>query len=332
MSGERHNGHEREDGPGHDGHDHDGPGHGHGAALSADADGRYLTAALGVILAFMAAEVALGLAAHSIALISDAGHMLTDAASLGLALFAMRLAARPAHGPWTYGLRRAEILSAQANGITLLVLVAVFTYEAARRLVEPPEVAGALVAGTAAVGIAVNAAAALLISRANRRSLNVEGAFQHIVNDAWAFVATAISGIVVLATGFDRADAIASLFVATLMARAGYGLVRDSWRIFLEGAPAGLDVSAVGASMAADPQVSEVHDLHVWTITSGFAALSAHVLVVPGEDCHAVRARLQDLLREHFDIQHTTLQVDHASDALLTIERTPPHGPHMPHK
>ncbi|HEU5356716.1 MAG TPA: cation diffusion facilitator family transporter [Actinocrinis sp.] len=311
-------------------HEHDREhGHDHGAAVSADSDRRYLTAALGLILAFMAAEVTVGLASRSLALISDAGHMLTDAASLGLALFAMRLAARPASGPWTYGLRRAEILSAQANGITLLVLVVLFTYEAARRLVEPPAVAGAAVTVTALIGIVVNAAAALLISRANRTSLNVEGAFQHILNDAWAFLATAVSGIVVLTTGFNRADAIASLFVAALMARAGYRLVRDSWRIFLEGAPAGLDPAVVGGAMASDPQISEVHDLHIWTITSGFAALSAHVLVVPGQDCHAVRGRLQELLREQYGIQHTTLQVDHAPEALLTIERTPPHREHL---
>jgi cobalt-zinc-cadmium efflux system protein len=317
------------------GHDHDTDnghgadhGHDHGAAVSADSDRRYLTAALGLILGFMAAEVAAGFAAHSLALVSDAGHMLTDAASLGLALFAMRLAARPAAGRWTYGLRRAEILSAQANGITLLVLVVVFTYEAARRLVEPPAVSGGLVAVTALVGIAVNAAAALLINRANRTSLNVEGAFQHILSDAWAFLATAVSGVVVLTTGYARADAIASLFVAALMARAGYRLVRDSWRIFLEGAPEGLDPAAVGAAMAADPEVAEVHDLHVWTITSGFAALSAHVLVVPGQDCHAVRGRLKELLRRDYGIEHTTLQVDHAAEEVLTIGRGRPQGRH----
>jgi cobalt-zinc-cadmium efflux system protein len=305
------------------GHDHD-----HGAAVSADADRRYLTAALGLILAFMSAEVVVGLAASSLALISDAGHMLTDAAALGLALFAMRLAARPAGGPWTYGLRRAEILSAQANGITLLVLVLVFGYAAVRRLVEPPAVSGGLVTVTAVVGIAVNAAAALLLNRANRTSLNVEGAFQHILNDAWAFLATAVSGVVVLATGFDRADAIASLFVAALMARAGYGLVRDSWRIFLEGAPEGVDPAAIGAAMAGDPDVAEVHDLHVWTITSGFAALSAHVLVVPGHDCHAVRGRLKSLLHDEFGIEHTTLQVDHAVEEVLTIGRGRPQDQH----
>jgi cobalt-zinc-cadmium efflux system protein len=323
-----HGGGDTDDGRGLDRHGHESHGHDHGAAVSADSDVRYLTAALGLILAFMAAEVVLGFAAHSLALLSDAGHMLTDAAALGLALFAMRLAARPASGPWTYGLRRAEILSAQANGITLLVLVVVFTVEAVRRLVTPPTVAGGLVTGTALAGIAINAVAAWLISRANRDSLNVEGAFQHILSDAWAFLATAAAGVVVLTTGFARADAIASLFVAALMARAGYRLVRDSWRIFLEGAPQGLDPTAVGAALAADPQVAEVHDLHVWTITSGFAALSAHVLVQPGEDCHEVRGRLQTLLREKYGIQHATLQVDHAPESLLTIERTPPVRPH----
>ena len=304
---------------GEHGHEHE---HGHGAAVSADSDRRYLTGALGLILAFMAAEVTVGLASRSLALISDAGHMLTDAASLGLALFAMRLAARPASGPWTYGLRRAEILSAQANGITLLVLVVVFTYEAVRRLVEPPIVAGGAVTVTALVGIAVNAAAALLISRANRTSLNVEGAFQHILNDAWAFLATAISGIVVLTTGFNRADAIASLLVAALMLRSGLLLLRAAGRVLLEGAPEGVDPQAVGHALAAYPGVVEVHDLHIWEVTSGFPALAAHVLVKPGDDCHGVRRSLQAMVGERFGIEHVTLQVDHApaGDRLLEIE------------
>jgi cobalt-zinc-cadmium efflux system protein len=299
-------------------HEH---GHDHTVAVGVDSDRRYITGALGLILVYMAAEVVIGIAARSLALISDAGHMLTDAAALALALAAMRLAARPAQGRWTFGFKRAEILSAQANGITLLVLVAVFTYEAVRRLVSPPEVRGGLVIVTALVGIAVNAAAAWLVSRANRTSLNVEGAFQHILNDAWAFVATAVSGVVVLTTGFARADALASLVVAALMARAGFTLVRESWRIFLEAAPKGLEPTAIGAAMAADPEISEVHDLHVWTITSGFPALSAHVLVTPGHDCHAVRGRLQRLLREQYGIEHTTLQVDHAPEPVLTIGR-----------
>ncbi|HEY3866948.1 MAG TPA: cation diffusion facilitator family transporter [Actinocrinis sp.] len=303
---------------------HAGQAHEHGhdhAAVAPDADHRYISAALGLILAYMVAEVVIGIAARSLALISDAGHMLTDAAALALALAAMSLAARPAQGRWTFGFKRAEILSAQANGITLLVLVAVFTYEAIRRLVSPPDVRGGLVIGTALAGIAVNAAAAWLVGRANRTSLNVEGAFQHILNDAWAFVATAAAGVVVLTTGFARADALASLVVAALMAHAGFKLVRESWRIFLEAAPEGLEPAAIGTAMAADPEIAEVHDLHVWTITSGFPALSAHVLVTPGHDCHAVQGRMQRLLHEQFGIEHTTLQVDHAPEALLTIGR-----------
>jgi cobalt-zinc-cadmium efflux system protein len=297
-------------------HDH---GHGHGV-LSADTDRRRLTAALAVILAFMAGEVVVGFAAHSLALVSDAGHMLTDAASLALALAAARLSARPAVGRWTYGFKRAEILSAQANGITLLLLVGVFCYEAVRRLIAPPTVAGGAVLATAVAGIAVNVLAAWLISRANRASLNVEGAFQHVLNDVWAFLATAAAGVVILTTGFARADAIASLLVAALMTRSGYGLVRDSWRIFLEAAPEGVDPAAVGAALAADADVVEVHDLHIWTITSGFAALSAHILVMPDRDCHGVRERLESVLREGYGIEHTTLQVDHAARSLLNIE------------
>jgi cobalt-zinc-cadmium efflux system protein len=309
----------------HDQGEHGGHGgHDHGAAVTAETDRRYLMWALGLILGYMAVEVVLGLAAHSLALISDAGHMLTDAFSLVLAILAARLAARPAHGRWTFGFKRAEILSAQANGITLLVLVGIFGYEAVDRLVSPPAVDGALVTFTALAGIAVNAAAALLISRANRTSLNVEGAFQHILNDAWAFVATAVSGIVVMVSGFDRADALASLVVAALMAKAGYGLVRESWKIFLEAAPEGIDPVALGARLREPDDVVQVHDLHVWAITSGFPALSAHVLVAPGRDCHAVRVELEELVRREYSIEHTTFQVDHAPAEILTIGHAVP--------
>jgi len=311
-------------GHGDGGREHaEGHGHEHGAAVTADTDRRMLLGALALIAGFMLVEVIVGAAADSLALISDAGHMLTDAFSLVLALVAMRLAARPAHGRWTFGFKRAEILSAQANGITLLVLVGVFVYEAVQRLISPPAVDGALVIATALVGIAVNAAAALLISRANRDSLNVEGAFQHILNDAWAFLATAASGIVVVTSGFDRADAVATLVVAALMARAGYGLVRESWKIFLEAAPEGVDPAALGTRLLKSDGVVQVHDLHVWTITSGFPALSAHVLVAPGRDCHAVRQDLEKLLHSEYDIEHTTLQVDHAPSEILTIGRAP---------
>ncbi|MGW1995865.1 cation diffusion facilitator family transporter [Embleya sp. NPDC001921] len=331
-AGESHGAHAAHDGHGHDGHDHGGSGHaGHSHGVSPDADRRYLTAALVLIGAFIVVEVTVGILANSLALITDAGHMVTDAFAIGLALVAMRLAARPARGRWTYGFKRAEILSAQVNGITFLVLAVWFTYEAVRRLISPPEVEGSLVIVTAAVGIVINVIAAWLISRANRSSLNVEGAYQHILNDLWAFIATLISGIVVLSTGFARADAIASLIVAALMLKSGIALVRESWRIFLEAAPAGIEPDAVGSDLASVEGVTEIHDLHIWTITSGFPALSAHVLVEPGDDCHRVRDRLQERLRERYAITHTTLQVDHADPAVLAIGTTrghceDPHG------
>ena len=200
------------------------PGHSHG--VSADTDRRYLTGALALIVAFMAGEVIAGVVAHSLALISDAAHMLTDAAAVVLALVAMRLAARAPKGGYTFGLKRAEILSAQANGLTLLLLSAWLGYEAVRRLIEPAAVSGGLVLGTALAGVIVNLAAAWLMSKANRASLNVQGAYWHILTDLYAFIATAIAGLVIVVTGFARADALASLVVVALMVKAGLGAGR----------------------------------------------------------------------------------------------------------
>jgi cobalt-zinc-cadmium efflux system protein len=294
--------------------------------VSTGADKRYLAGALALIVAFMAAEVVAGVIANSIALISDAAHMLTDASAIGLALIAMRVAARPARGAYTFGYKRAEILSAQINGVTLLLLVAYFVYEGVRRLVEPPDVHGPIVLVTAVLGIAVNALAAWLLSRADRRSLNVEGAFQHVLNDMYAFIATALSGLVVWLTGFTRADAVAALVVAALMLKAGWGLLRDSGRVLLQAAPTDLDPDEIGRLLAAQRDVEEVHDLHVWTVTSGYPTLSAHVIVARGADCHQVCTRLADLLHDRFEIGHTTLQVDHGIPGL---ERhcADPHGP-----
>ncbi|MFF2650782.1 cation diffusion facilitator family transporter [Streptomyces sp. NPDC058045] len=295
------------------GHVHGAGGHaGHGHGVSADADRRWLATALTLITAFMAVEVVIGVLAQSLALISDAAHMLTDAASIVLALIAMRLAARPARGGYTFGLKRAEILSAQANGLTLLLLGVWLAYEAVRRLIEPPQVQGGLMLGTALAGIVVNIAATWCLSRANRSSLNVEGAYQHILNDLFAFIGTAVAALVVVLTGFARADAIATLVVVALMAKAGYGLLRESGRIFLEAAPAHVDPDVLGDQLVARPAVVEVHDLHVWQITSGQTALSAHILVEPGGDCHAVRRGLEKFLRQEYGITHTTLQADHA--------------------
>jgi cobalt-zinc-cadmium efflux system protein len=290
-------------------HDHD---HDHGHGVQQDADRRWLAVALALIGAFMVGEVVVGLLVRSLALLSDAAHMLTDAGAIVLALVAMRLAARPPKGGYTFGLKRAEILSAQANGLTMLILAAVLAVEAVRRLVHPPDVVGLPVLVTAVAGIGVNLLASWALSRANRTSLNVEGAFQHVLNDLFAFVATAIAGLVMVTTGFTRADPIATLVVVALMVRAGLGLVRASGRIFLEAAPSGIDPPALGERLAAMAHVVEVHDLHVWQITSGEPALSAHVLVAPGRDCHAVRAAIEELLRREYALTHSTLQVDHA--------------------
>jgi cobalt-zinc-cadmium efflux system protein len=283
-------------------------------------DSRRLTAALVLILVFMAVEVVVGVLASSLALLSDAAHMLTDAGAIALALLAVRLARRPAGGGFTFGLRRAEILSAQVNGATLVALAAVVVYEGIRRLIDPPDVEGVPVLAVALAGIAVNLAATSILAGADRRSLNVEGAFQHVLTDLFAFVATAIAGLVVISTGFSRADGIAALIVAALMLRSGYGLLRDSGRVLLEAAPRNLDPDEIGNALAAAPHVVEVHDLHVWEVTSGFPALSAHITVRSGCDTQSHRRQLAELLHDRFGIEHSTLQVEERHEGPLTIE------------
>lgn len=308
-------------------HTHAGHAHVHGR----DADRRALKIALALILVFMAAEVTAGIVASSLALLSDAAHMLTDAAALALSLGAAQLAARPAHGVMTYGLGRAEILSAQANGMTLLILGLLIVYDAITRLVNPPKVDGGLVLAVALVGIAVNLVVArILTPREGPRSLNVEGSYKHILTDLYGFIATAVAAGVILATSFYRADPIASLLIAGLMLHAAYGLLKESGRVFMEAAPAGLDPNEIGHALAAQPGVVEVHDLHVWEVTSGFPALSAHVVVRAGDNCHQRRRNLQRLLEDEFDVRHTTLQVDHeaAPQAPLQIEMPAVDSPH----
>ncbi|MBD0281939.1 MAG: cation transporter [Thermoleophilaceae bacterium] len=284
------------------------------------ADSRRLWIALALIVGFMAVEVLVGLLASSLALLSDAAHMLTDAGALALALLAARLARRPPGGGFTFGLRRAEILSAQLNGATLVALAVVVIAEGVRRLVEPPEVEGAAVLVVAVAGIAVNLGATGILAGADRRSLNVEGAFQHVLTDLFAFVATAIAGLVVILTGFSRADGIAALLVAALMLRSGYGLLRDSGRVLLEAAPRDLDPDAIGHALAAEPHVVEVHDLHVWEVSSGFPALSAHVTVRSGCDTQSHRRGLAEMLNRRFGIEHSTLQVEERHEGPLAIE------------
>ncbi|MDE3133498.1 MAG: cation transporter [Acidobacteriota bacterium] len=319
-----------------------GPGPAEPGRTPYETDAGKLKIALTLIAVFMAAEIAVALLSSSLALLSDAAHMLTDAAALAMALLAARLAARPAKGAMTFGMGRAEILSANANGMTLLVLGLVIVYGAIEHLVKPPDVRGAPVLIVALVGILVN----LIVTRvlgghghshaghthdhadhthdhaalARTRSLNVEGSYRHILTDLFAFIATAVAAVVILATGFRRADAIASLLIAALMLHAAYGLLRASARVMMEAAPEGIDPDAIGRVLAAQPGVAEVHDLHIWEVTSGFPAISAHVVVDAGHECHELRRALATLLRERFELAHSTLQVEHARAAQAPMQ------------
>ena len=300
--------------------------HAHPHPGAESATGTRLAIALALIAALMCGEVIAGVVGHSLALLSDAAHMLTDAGAIALSLVAARLARRPARGAMTYGLRRVEVLAAQANGVTLLVLAILIVYEAIRRLVTPPHVHASLVLAVALAGACVNLAATLTLAGADRRSINVEGSFQHVLTDLYAFIGTAIAAAVILASGFERADPLASLLVAALMLRSAYRLLVASARMFLEAAPSGVDPDAIGQALAAVPGIVEIHDLHVWEVTSGFPALSAHVLVEPGGDCHGARRDLAKLLADRWGITHSTLQVDHAQPELLDIEPVGEHG------
>jgi cobalt-zinc-cadmium efflux system protein len=271
---------------------------------------RALALALALIVGLLAAEAVFGVVAHSLALLADAGHLLTDAAALGLALAAATFAGRPARGRWTFGFRRLEILAAHINGITLVIVGVVIVYTAIRRLVDPPDVRGGIVLVVALAGVVVNLGAVALLREPSQESLNVRGAFLHVATDLAAFAGTALAGGLVLATGWDRFDPLASLVVAALIFWSSFSLLRDSTRILLEMSPD--EPRDVAAEMLAVPGVVEVHDLHLWTVGSGFPSVSAHVLVEPGADCHAIRLELANLLRERFGLTHSTLQVEHA--------------------
>ncbi len=241
---------------------------------------------------------------------------MTDAAAIGGSLWAIRLAAKPAAGIWTFGFKRAEILSTAGNGITLLVVAALVGFESIRRLINPPEVAGGAVLVVALLGVLINLIATWVLAKANRTSLNVEGSFQHILTDLYAFIGTAVAGVVILTTGYTRADAIASLLVVALMLRASWGLLRESGLVLLEAAPAHVDLNELRIHLLELTEVTAVHDLHVWTVTSDLPALSAHVVV--DDLCFAngyapqVLDRLQHCLTGHFDIEHSTFQLEPA--------------------
>jgi cobalt-zinc-cadmium efflux system protein len=275
---------------------------------------RALTLVLALTVTFTAAEVVGGLLTGSLALLADAGHMLSDNLSLGIALLATWLAGRPATPEKSFGYKRAEILAALANGATLVAISIWIFVEAYSRLREPPEILGGWMLAIATTGLLVNAAGALILSRAASESLNVQGALRHVVADALGSVGVIVGALAVILTGWRYADPLVSVAIGALILASSWSLLRDSTNILLEATPRGIDAGEVGRHMAGAEGVVEVHDLHIWTITSGFPALSAHVLVGRSEDCHARRRYLEDLLAREYGISHTTLQVDHVGD------------------
>jgi len=293
---------------------------GHAHAFSRSADRRYLALAFALIALFMVAEVVAAVLASSLALLADAGHMLTDAAAIAMAFSASRLAERPTSDVWTFGFKRAEIVSAALNGIALLLTAALIGFEAVERLLHPHPVKGAVLVAVATAGIVVNLAATFVLAKANRSSLNIAGAFAHLMTDLWAFLGTAAAGTVILLSGFERADAIAALGIVVLMLVAARRLLRDSGRVLLEAAPPAVDLTDVRSHLMQAPHVRDIHDLHAWVVTSDLPALSAHVVV--GEECFAdghapqILDELQACLLGHFDVEHSTFQLEppgHAS-------------------
>ena len=272
---------------------------------------RALATALVLVLGFAGVEAAAGLVSGSLALLADAAHMLSDALALGLALFAAWLAQRPATPERSFGWRRAEVLAALANALVLVVLGAWIVWEGLGRLSDPPGVTGGWVLVAGVAGMLVNLAAARVLHGAGS-GLNIRAAKLHVLADLASSAGVVVAGLVVLATGWAYADPIAAILIGVLVVASTGGVLRETVGVLLEGAPAGMDAREVGAAIAGTEGVVGVHDLHLWTITSGFPALSAHVLVAAGADCHAIRRELEVLLRDRFELTHTTLQVEHA--------------------
>src|SRR5215217_6929881 len=281
---------------------------------------RALALVLALTAGFTVVEIIGGLLTGSLALLADAGHMLSDNFSLGLALFAAWLAQRPATPNRSFGYRRAEILAALANGVTLVAVSIWVFVEAYSRLSDPPEVLGGPMLLVAALGLLVNAAGAIILYRSGGQSLNVQGAMRHVFADALGSVGAIVAAAVIILTGWRYADPLISVAIGVLILGSSWKLLKDSTNILLEATPHNLDASEVGRKMASAEGIFEVHDLHIWTITSGFPALSAHVLVGRKEDCHARRRELEELLIQEFDISHTTLQVDHVGDHQASLQ------------
>jgi cobalt-zinc-cadmium efflux system protein len=298
-------------------HDHShGQSHGHGRHSHGEdsQNRRALAAALAITAAYTVAEVIGGLITGSLALLADAGHMLSDNFSLGLALFAFWLSAKPPTPDRSFGYKRAEILAALVNGATLVAISIWIFYEAYRRFLAPPEILGGWMMAVAVMGLFVNVAAAWVLMRSEAKSLNLQGALRHILADLAGSVGVIAAALVILLTGWLYVDPIISVLIGFLVLASSWKLLRDSVSILLEQSPPGMDAEEVGRKMVSIEGVEDVHDLHVWTITSGFPALAAHVLVGNDEDCHERRRELEKMIYREFGIEHTTLQVDHVGD------------------
>jgi cobalt-zinc-cadmium efflux system protein len=279
-------------------------------------DDRLLVLATGLLAGFLAAEVTVALIVHSLALLADAGHLVTDVVALGAAAVAARLSRRPAVGQWTFGLARAEVLSAAFNGVTLVVVAVLVTIESIRRLITPADPDGGAMITVGLIGLAVNLVAVLVLSRTERRSMNVAGAMAHVVTDAYGFAAAIIAGIVIVTTDWVRADAVASLVVVVVLLHAARGLLTASGRVLLEAAPSEVDMVLVREHLLEAEYVVDVHDLHVWTVGTGLPALSVHVVIT--DECFtagrapALLDELQACLAGHFDVEHSTFQLEPA--------------------
>ena len=300
----------------HHGHEH------HDHAEDRRRSRRGLSVALGLTFAVFVAEVAGGIAAGSLALLADAGHMLTDVAALILALVAGVMAARPAAGRRTFGWQRAEILAALANGVLLVLIAAGTIVEALVRIGDPPDVKGGLTLAVATLALAVNLCSGAVLMHSGS-GLNVRAALRHVLADAVSSLGVILAAFCILAFGWKVADPIVSIGIAVLILLSAVSILRESTDVLLEAAPSGIDVPAMGRAMAQVDGVVEVHDLHVWTVTSGFAAVAAHVTVSAGSEPSLVRRRMAEMLRRHFGVTHSTLQVERegSEQALLQIRR-----------
>ncbi|BAS26571.1 cation diffusion facilitator family transporter [Limnochorda pilosa] len=284
-------------------------GHVHGAGDHRNR--RALRWSLGITLAFLVLEAVGGWLANSLALLSDAGHMASDAAALGLSLFAFWFARRPAPAEKTYGYRRTEVLAALANAAGLLVISGLILHEAYRRLLEPPQVAGPLMLAVAVAGLAANLASAWMLHGGDwRENLNLRGAFLHVLGDLAGSVGAIGAAVIISFTGWNVVDPLVSGLIALLIVVSGWRLLRESLNVLMEGAPPNLSYQAVEQALCAQPGVAGVHDLHIWTITSGFPALSCHVVLAREAAPQALLERLRGMLRDRFGLDHVTIQVE----------------------